>query len=431
MNTHGAALSAWIERLNALDPARMELGLDRVSAVLARMGLGAPPFRVATVGGTNGKGSVVGYLSALLGQTGLGPVGAYTSPHVRDYRERIVVDDAMVDAGELTSAFEAVEQARGEIHLSYFEFTTLAALEVFRRAGVRHAVLEVGLGGRLDAVNALDADAAAVVSVGLDHQQWLGDDRDSIGVEKAGIFRAGRPAVIGDRDPPVGLLDGARERNAELRLIGRDFAARDSAGGWCYHGRGTTLEGLPEPAMQGRFQRDNAAIALALFEALVPGNPPHRTQVANALRHTKLPGRLELRHGEVEWLLDVAHNPQSAAMLSDWLARATRRRTWAVFAMLADKDAASVAALVAPRVQRWFLATLPGSRGQMAEELARKTEEVIPDPVLCDNIATAVTAAEQAARGGDRIVIFGSFHTVEEALVSGLVPDREVSCVNA
>src|SRR5690625_4098866 len=225
----------------------MKLGLGRVRTVLSSMGLREPPFRVVTVGGTNGKGSVVAFLSALLRRSGQGPIGTYTSPHLRDYRERIVVEGTMVGAGELVAAFEAVDKARGGTHLSYFEFTTLAALEVFRRAGVAFAVLEVGLGGRLDAVNALDADAAAVVSVGLDHQQWLGNDRDSIGCEKAGIVRRGKVAVIGDRDPPSGLLGTAREQGAELCLIGQDFDTVEEAGGWTYRGRGRTLEHLPEP----------------------------------------------------------------------------------------------------------------------------------------------------------------------------------------
>lgn len=427
MSEQTAALAAWIERLDALDPARMKLGLERVQTVLSRLGLQEPPFRVVSVGGTNGKGSVVAFLSALLRQTGHGPIGTYTSPHLRDYRERIVVDDAMADAGELVGAFEAVNEARGETHLSYFEFTTLAALEVFRRAGVDFAVLEVGLGGRLDAVNALDAEAAAVVSVGLDHQKWLGDDRDSIGREKAGIVRRGRVAVIGDRDPPAGLLDTAHGKGAELRLIGRDFDAVEEAGGWTYHGQRCTLERLSEPGMPGRFQRDNAAVALALLEALEPKHVPSRGQIAQALQITRLPGRIDVRRDEVEWVLDVAHNPQAAAALADWLAQAEPRRTLAVFAMLGDKDAVAVAAQLTSHVGKWFLASLVGTRGQSASGLARETAGTIHDPVLCENMSSAVAAARQTARGGDRIVVFGSFHTVEEALESGLIPREGVA----
>ncbi len=418
-----AALAAWLERLDILDPARIKLGLARVRAVLARMGLSPPPFRGVTIGGTNGKGSTVAYLAAFLRRAGLGPIGAYTSPHLLDYRERITIDGQPIATAGLVTAFEAVEWARGETPLTYFEFGTLAALEAFRRAGVRWAVLEVGLGGRLDAVNALDAEAAAVVSVGLDHQEWLGPDRDSIGREKAGIFRAGRPAVIGDRDPPAGLLEAATERGADIRLIGRDFDAADEGSGWSYRGRTLERGPLPLPAMPGELQRDDAAVALALLEAVAVDRLPECDELAKALANTRLPARIEVRDGEVEWVLDVAHNPQAAAALGDWLARAEPRSTSAVFAMLADKDAAAVAAALAPRVARWFLAPLGGRRGQSAAALARKTAAAIRDPVLCENMAQAVAAAARTARGGERIVVFGSFHALEEALASGLIPE--------
>lgn len=424
------ALAAWIERLNALDPARMELGLARVTRVLERMDLRRPPFRVVTIGGTNGKGSTVAWLAAFLERAGLGPIGAYTSPHLCDYRERIAIGGEPIAPDELVAAFEAVEAARVEVPLTYFEFGTLAALEAFRRARVGWTVLEVGLGGRLDAVNALDAEAAAVVSVGLDHQQWLGDDRDSIGREKAGIFRTGRTAVIGDRAPPVGLLDAARECGAELRLIGRDFDTLADEDGWCYRGRALERAGLPAPAMRGRFQRDNAAVALALFEALEPERVPTSAELARVLTGLRLPARIEVRRGEIEWVLDVAHNPEAAAVLADWLGEAEPRRTFAVFAMLADKDAAAVAGALAPRIARWFLAPLAGRRGQDAAQLARKTRAAISDPVLCDNMPAALNAAMKEARGGDRIMVFGSFHTLEEALATGSIPEAAV-CANA
>ena len=420
-----AALTAWIERLDALDPARMRLGLERVTEVLGCMGLVPPPFRVLTVGGTNGKGSVVAYLSAFLARAGLGMIGAYTSPHLCDYRERIAIDGQPINAAALVAAFEAVERARGDVHLSYFEFGTLAALDAFRRSGVTHAVLEVGLGGRLDAVNALDAEVAAVVSVGLDHQEWLGADRDSIGREKAAIFRRGRPAVVGDRDPPASLLAVAEEKGAALWRIGADFEWGCEGDGWSFHGRELLRGPFPDPPIGGCLQRDNAAVALAMFEALDPQGVPPTRELATALAGVRLPGRLERRRGKVEWLLDVAHNPQAAAVLADWLAAAEPRPVLAVFAMLADKDAAAVARKLAPQVQHWFLATLAGRRGQSAEALARKTEDSIPRPVLCENIAAAVAAAVQAAQEGDRILVFGSFHGVEEALKSGLIPEGD------
>lgn len=428
----GAALQAWLDYLEEFDPSRIELGLGRTRSVLGAMGLESPPFRVFCIGGTNGKGSVAAYLAALLDASGLGRVGVYTSPHLLDYRERIVVSGRMVEAGVLVAAFEAVEAARGETPLTYFEFGTLAALEVFRRGGVRQAVLEVGLGGRLDAVNAVDAAAAAVVSVGLDHQQWLGPDRDTIGREKAGIFRAGRAAVVGDREPPRTLIESARETGAELWLIGRDFDACDGAGGWTYRGRGHTLGPLPEPGIAGPWQRDNASVALALLEASEPRAFQHAPGFGAALSGVRLAGRLESRRDGrgVEWVLDVAHNPDAAAALAGWLAGRRRARTLAVFAMLADKDAAAVAAAMSRCADEWHLAGLPGPRGQDAGTLAKRTVDAIPSPVLWDNIGEAIAGAARNAQPGERIVVFGSFHTLALALAGGLVP-RENSCESA
>lgn len=387
------------------------------------MELERPPFKAYTVGGTNGKGSVAVYLSALLAAAGRRPVGTYTSPHVSDYRERIVIDGNPVDSETLVAAFEAVECARGTTDLTFFEFGTCAALEVFRRAGVTDAVLEVGLGGRLDAVNAIEPEGAAVVSVGLDHQRWLGSDRDCIGREKAGIFRRARPAIVGDRRPPPGLLEAAGREGAELWLIGRDFDARSERSGWTYCGRGLQRGPLPDPGISGRRQRDNAAVALALFEATAPRKLPGVEVVGSALAGVSLAARLERRSDRrVEWLLDVAHNPDAAATLADWFAAADRRRTLAVFGMLADKDAAAVSQTLAPFVAKWYLGGLSGRRGLTASELAKRCSGAIASPVLCENIAAAVNAAASEAGQGDRIVVFGSFHAVEEALATGRIP---------
>lgn len=424
----GNALAAWLERLEQLDPTRIEPGLERTARVLRRMGLDAPAFRVFAVGGTNGKGSVAAYLTELLTAAERGPVGTYTSPHLADYCERIAVDGRPVEAGRLVAALEAVEAARDDTPLTYFEFGTAAALEVFRRAGVREAVLEVGLGGRLDAVNAVDSAAAAVVSVGLDHQRWLGNDRDSIGREKAGIFRRGRPAIIGDRDPPDGLLAAAREIGCDEWRIGRDFEAEGDGEAWTYRGRGLSRGPLRAPGIPGRHQRDNAAVALALLESVAPGSVPPAGRTGDAVASVRLGARLERRFGEgIEWVLDVGHNPQAAAALADWLERAEPRRTLAVFAMLADKDARAVAAAVAGCVDAWYLGGLGGQRGQDAMALAERLGDAISAPVLCENIPEAVEAAVRAARPSDRILVFGSFHTVGEALHTGRVP-REDAC---
>ncbi|MGH8427961.1 MAG: bifunctional folylpolyglutamate synthase/dihydrofolate synthase [Gammaproteobacteria bacterium] len=420
-----AALAAWLDRLEKRDPTRIEPGLERIATVLGRMRLCPPPFPVLTVGGTNGKGSVVTYLAAFLAAEGRGGVGAYTSPHLGHYRERIAMDGHPVEPGELVRAFEVVEAAGGDIPLTYFEFGTAAALEVFRETRVRVAVLEVGLGGRLDAVNALDAEAAAVVSIGLDHQEWLGNDRDRIGHEKAGIFRSGRPAIIGERDPPDGLLGTAQAMGAEIRRIGVDFDVRATPEGWFYRSGELERGPFPEPPIAGWRQRDNVAVALALLEAFDDGPLPPTPWLAEALAAARLPGRIDRRCGEVEWVLDVAHNPQAAASLAAWLAVAEPRRTLAVFGMLRDKDAAAVGSLLAPHVSRWFIGTLEGRRGQSAAELATRMGTAIADPVLCENIKVAVTAALKEARPGDRIVVFGSFHTVGEALDTGKIPAQE------
>lgn len=421
----GAPLSAWLDYLEQLDPNRIELRLERVREVLGALGLLEPPYRVFTIGGTNGKGSVATYLASLLRASGRGPVGVYTSPHLLDYRERITIDGQWVDEAGLVSVFEAIERERRDVPLTYFEFGTLAALEAFRRAGVREAVLEVGLGGRLDAVNALDPDAAAVVSVDLDHQKWLGNDRDSIGREKAGIFRAGTPAIVGDRSPPQGLLDAAESLGAQLFRIGRDFDTEPlAAGAWRYRGIGSTLEPLAAPGIAGAYQRDNAAVALALLETVEPAALSSVDKVSNALHEARLAGRLERRRdsNEVEWILDVAHNPAAARVLEAWLAGAPRRRTQAILAMLGDKDAGEVARILAPRIDVWNLAGLEGARGQSAEALAKRAAAEISNPVLWDNIGKAVAGVAQAARPGERIVIFGSFHTLAEAFATGLVP---------
>ncbi len=421
----GAPLSAWLAYLEMLDPNRMELRLERVRRVLGAMRLREPPYRVFTVGGTNGKGSVATYLASLLRGAGRGPVGVYTSPHLLEYRERITLDEQWVDEDVLVSAFEAIERQRGDVPLTYFEFGTVAALEVFRRAGVREAVLEVGLGGRLDAVNAIDPAAAAVVSVDLDHQKWLGNDRDSIGREKAGIFRAGTPAIIGDRTPPRGLLDTARSLGAEVYRLGRDFDAEPLADDtWRYRGIGLILEPLAVPGIAGAYQRDNAAVALAMLETVEPAALSSAGDVSRALHTARLAGRLERRvdANDVEWILDVAHNPAAARVLEGWLAGAPRRRTHAILAMLADKDAGEVARIMAPRIDAWHLAGLEGTRGQSAEALAKRVAAEVSDPVLWDNIGKAVAGVAREARPGERIVIFGSFHTLAGALATGLIP---------
>jgi dihydrofolate synthase / folylpolyglutamate synthase len=406
-------LAAWLDWQAQLHPREIELGLERIRDVLAAMGLERPPFRIVTVGGTNGKGSCVATLEALALEAGLA-TGAYTSPHLLRYNERIRVDGADAGDAELVAAFEAVEAARGSTSLSYFEFGTAAALEIFRRRHVELAVLEVGLGGRLDAVNAVDPEVAVVTSVGLDHLEWLGPDRESIGREKGGIFRPGRPAVIGDRDPPASLLRAAGD--GALRL-GRDFDWSEDGAGWRWRSAALEFPGLPRGPLVAPALLDNAACAIAAFDRLSPLRGASAL-VARALGRVRLVGRLQRIPGEVEWWLDVAHNPDGAGVLAGALAAAPRAgKTFAVIGMLADKDAAAVATALAPCIDHWIAATLPPPRGLDAAELAKRLGLRVRAPVeMAPSVRHACEAARALARPGDRVVVCGSFHAVGPAL---------------
>ncbi len=406
-------LAAWLAWQERLHPVEIDLGLERVRVVLAAMELADPPFRIITVGGTNGKGTCVAVLAALALADGL-ITGAYTSPHLSRYNERVRVGGVAASDAELVAAFEAIEVARGQTSLSYFEFGTLAALEIFRRRGVELAVLEVGLGGRLDAVNAVDPAVAVVTSVGLDHLEWLGPDRDSIGREKGGIFRRGRPAIIGDRDPPDSLLQAA---GADALRLGRDFDWREDGPGWCWHAAALTVPGLPRGPLQAPALLDNAACALAAFNALRPlADAPHLP--ARALGRVHLAGRLQRVPGAVEWWLDVAHNPDGARVLAGALGAAPcAGRTLVVLGMLADKDVAAFATALEPCVDAWITAALPPPRGLAAAALAERLAPQVHAPI--EQAASAVAAcalARAAAQPGDRVVVCGSFHVVGPAL---------------
>ena len=407
-------LAAWLEWQERLHPAEIELGLERVRAVLESMSLAQPPFRVVTVGGTNGKGSCVAVLEALGLEAGWA-TGAYTSPHLRRYNERVRVGGVDATDAELVAAFAAVEAGRGRTSLSYFEFGTVAALEIFRRRGVEWAVLEVGLGGRLDAVNAVDPEVAVVTSIGLDHVEWLGPDRESIGREKGGIFRHGRPAVIGDRDPPATLLAAA---GADALRLGRDFDWRADGDRWHWHGPdGRSYTGLPRGPLAAPVMLDNAACAMAAFDTLdaVAGD---EALPARALARVRLAGRLQRIDGPVSWWLDVAHNPDGAAVLAAALRAAPYRgRTIAVFGLLGDKDAPGVAAALDVCVDHWVLASLPGPRGRSAGTLAKVIAPQLRGSIeTAPSVAAACESAAAAARPGDRIVACGSFHVVGPAL---------------
>ncbi|GMQ75835.1 MAG: bifunctional tetrahydrofolate synthase/dihydrofolate synthase [Gammaproteobacteria bacterium] len=411
-------LDDWLRWQESLNPRLVDLGLDRCARVAARMGLEALPMPVVTVAGTNGKGSCIAYLTGILEGAGH-PVAAYTSPFLVRYNESLRLYGREVEDGELIAAFENVERARERVALTFFEFRTLAAMDIIRRSQAAVALLEVGLGGRLDAVNLMDADVAVVTSVDLDHTDWLGPDRESIGREKAGIFRSGRPAVCADPSPPVSLVEHARTLGADLHAIGCEFSWRQDGPGWSWQGPGTGYRHLPAPGMGGAFQHRNAAAALMALQLLGPSLAVDGLAVREGIANAWLPARQQILAGAVERVIDVAHNAEAARALAATLAaRPPARRTHAVFAMLADKDATTVAGALDGLVDEWHTATLPGPRGQSGERLADGLRRQFPGhPVSVHaDVAGAWTAVLAAARRGDRVVAFGSFLTAREVL---------------
>lgn len=412
-------LDQWLSWQETLHPKAIDLGLERVRAVAERMELLTPSYRVITVAGTNGKGSSVAMLESILACAGL-RVGAYTSPHLWRYNERIRVAGKAAADADIVAAFERIDRARGDISLSYFEFGTLAALDAFQHAELDVAVLEVGLGGRLDAVNILDPDCALVTSIGIDHVEWLGPDRETIGREKAGIFRSGRPAICADPQPPASLRSVAQALGARWFGLGEQFGYQAGMDAWSWWGPDARLEMLPMPSLPGVFQLQNAAGVLMVLQALGARLPVTLQALRAGLSQAHIAGRFSIVPGAVEEIYDVAHNPHGATALAAALAaRPCAGRTLAVCAMLADKDAAGVAAALAKQVHGWYLAGVDSERGQSAETLAARM--LLPvNPRLYADPAAALAAARADARPGDRIVAFGSFHTIAKLLPPGL-----------
>jgi dihydrofolate synthase/folylpolyglutamate synthase len=415
-------LEQWLAWQENLHPLTIDLKLERVQRVAQRLGLDQPLHQVITVGGTNGKGSSVAFLEAILRAAGY-RVGAYTSPHLLRYNERIRVNGVTVDDVTLCRAFARIDSARGDISLTYFEFGTLAALLIFQETGIQVAVLEVGLGGRLDAVNILDADAALVTSIAIDHVEWLGQDRDSIGREKAGIYRRGRPAICADPLPPAGLLEQVRALGALLYQVTGDYGFRRTARHWTWWCKKLYLESLPLPALAGEHQVGNAAAALMTLTTLAERLPVPIEAVHLGLKQAQIAARFQVIPGVVEWILDVAHNPHAAAVLAAGLkTRPCTGLTRAVVGMLSDKDAAGVARALDNLVDCWYTATLYGPRGRSGEQLINTLREagiqgaMFPFPTVVD----ACRAAQREADRGDRVLVLGSFYTVAQALQSSL-----------
>ncbi|HRN08552.1 MAG TPA: bifunctional tetrahydrofolate synthase/dihydrofolate synthase [Ottowia sp.] len=415
-------LDDWLAHCEQLHPKTIDMGLDRVRAVAERMGLrfDCPVF---TVAGTNGKGSTCAMLEAILTQAGF-RTGLFTSPHLVRFEERCRIRGQNVDASDLVAAFARVESARAEISLTYFEFTTLAILDTLARAGLDAVILEVGLGGRLDAVNIIDTDCAIITSIDIDHAELLGDTREKIGFEKAGILRTGRPAIVSDPVPPQSVIDRATEIGADLWLLGRDFNYSGDKQQWAWAGRGRRYAGLAYPALRGANQLINASGVLAALTAMRQQLPVTAQAVRNGLALVDLPGRFQVVPGQPALVLDVAHNPHSVAALALNLdAMGFYPTTHAVFGAMADKDLAPMLHRMDPLVDRWYFADLPTPRAasgaalQAAWQAVTKRTDAVS--AVFSTPLDALHAAAAKAQAADRIVVFGSFYTVGGVLEHG------------
>ncbi len=429
------SLADWLDWLETLHPKKIDLSLDRIRKVLSVMGLERPSYRVITVGGTNGKGSCVAILENIYLEAGY-RIGAFTSPHLFRFNERIRVDGREASDAELIETFSEVDAARGDVTLSYFEYSAVAAIAWFAQQQIDIAVLEVGLGGRLDAVNALNPDASLIVSIDLDHQAWLGETRDAVASEKAGILRRARPAIVADREPPATLLEYAQNLEAILRVSGRDFDFEClSDEGFRYWDAAWESPLLPMPSFGGRVQIGNASACVAVIRSLDADLPVAVTALSRGIERARLHARVERRLlGGVEWVFDVAHNPAAARVLADELAGApTQGRTIAVFAAMADKDIAGVVEPFVASVDEWIVIRADSERSASENALMdilreRQARHVTP----AADVADACGEALDLAQDGDRVVVYGSCYMVGPAMtVLGLYcapsPPDEIS----
>ena len=417
-------LEDWLAHCERMHPTAMDLSLERTLEVKRRLGL---EFKVPliTVAGTNGKGSTCAMLEAIALAAGY-RVGLYQKPELVHFEERCRVGGSAVAAHELLPHFEAVEHARGDITLTKFEFTTLAIARLLTLAPLDLVILEVGLGGRFDSVNAFDTDCAVITSIDLDHTEFLGPDRESIGFEKAHVMRPGKPAIVGDPMPPRSVVDYAKAIGADLRLAGRDFQQSGDRQQWRWAGRERRYSSLAYPALRGANQLLNASAALAAFEALHQQLPITAQAVRVGLARVELPGRFQIVPGQPVLVLDVAHNPQAVAALALNLDQmGYYPRTHAVFGAMGDKDLKALLARMAPLVEAWHFTDLPTARAARATDLADDLA-ALPAPRAGVSVAThasppdALRAAVAAADPVDRIVVFGSFYTVGGVLKDGL-----------
>lgn len=388
--------------------------------MLDNLGLRRPPYAVIAITGTNGKGSTTVMCETILRRAGY-KVGAYTSPHLITYNERIRLDGRTATDAELCDAFERIDAARGNVPLTYFEFGTVVAFYLFRAEKIDIAVLEIGMGGRLDAVNAIDPDVSIVTAVDIDHTAWLGHTREAIGREKAGIFRRGRPAICGDPHPPQTIATEATRVGANLFQVGQQFQIEPTSNDWTWRMGGRLRSGLPHPSLRGDYQLYNAACALAALEAMANRFPVTQADVREGLLSGVIPGRFQVLPGRPVRVLDVAHNAQAARSLAATLKQQTiPGRTLGVFGMLVDKDIVSVVGPLADVVDRWYPATLHVPRGATAAQLIEALAAAgVPAPAQeFDDMHRAYAAALHDAGEFDRVVIFGSFHTVGDILAA-------------
>ena len=417
-------LADWLTYLESLHPKTIALGLERVAQVKQRLNLNSD-FPLIVVGGTNGKGSVCAMLESMLHAAGY-RVGCYTSPHLLHYNERVRIGKKQASDTELCASFEKIEHVRDDIPLTYFEFGTLAAMQCFIEHQVDVAILEVGLGGRLDAVNAFDSDCAVVTSVDIDHTDYLGEAREEIAFEKAGIFRAGKVAICADADVPQAIRTHAQQIGAKLWCIGNEFGFTPHQGQWDYRSMAGVRNALPYPALRGAFQLHNASAALAALDALKERLPVSMEAVRRGLVEVQLAGRFQVIPGRPTLILDVAHNPQAARSLAQNLASMSPcPHIWAVFAMLRDKDMAGVVAALDPHIDTWLVAGIGAPRGATADDLAQVLRQrgVRGEIQTFHNVGAALRYACNAAGENDRITAFGSFYTVAEVMAAkGLVP---------
>lgn len=424
-----SSLAEWLARIERLHPATIAMGLERVAAVRDRLHL-SPSFPLIVVGGTNGKGSICAMLESIYVKAGFS-TGLYTSPHLLRYNERVRVDGREVGDAELVDAFAQVDAARADIPLTYFEFGTLAAQVVFCRRGVDVAILEVGLGGRLDAVNAFEPACSVVASVSIDHVDYLGPDRESIGFEKAGIFRNARPALCADHDPPASLLAHAASIGADLYLIDRDYGYTRTNDDWRFWSLAGNRHALPHPALRGSYQLDNAATALQCVHLLHDRLPVDMGALRDGLVGARLPARFQVLPARPIVILDVAHNAAAAQALAATLgAMPGAGKTFAVFAALADKPVEEICLALANQIEHWFVCGLAVPRaagaGEISQRMHKANGRVRID--VCADVASGLAAAQEVAGDNDRILVFGSFYTVSDALRSSEVLSALAGC---